>query len=124
MHSVSFFEVCSGLPRVVYYWKLGTTRLKLASLDAEHAQIRSSSRQQLGMTHPSSSSMSSNCEPFTENRRWPSGQLKIARRRPPATPASAYERATQARCCSKQSARCSRVRHNILNCLADSKRPC
>src|SRR6266404_5763602 len=100
---VQAFEVCSGLPRVLDYRKFGTTRLELASLDAEHAQIRSSSRQQPGMTHPSSSSMSSNYEPFTENRRWPSDQSKIARRRPPATPATAYERATQARCCAKQS---------------------
>src|SRR6478672_6283100 len=103
MHWFSFFEVCSGLPRVVDYRKLGATKLKHVSLDAEHSQIRSSSRQQLGMTHPSSSSMSSNYEPFTENRRWPSGQSKIARRRPPATPAAANERTTQARCCAEQS---------------------
>src|SRR5215467_8433217 len=105
MHWFRLFEVCSGLPRVVDYRKLGATKRKRVSLDAEHAQIRSSSRRQLGMTHPSSSSMSSNYEPFTENRRWPSGELKIARRRPPATPATASERATQARCCSQQSAR-------------------
>src|SRR5207245_6933953 len=97
------FEVCSDSPRLVDYRNCGATKLKLVCLDAKHAQIRSSSRQQLGMTHPSSSSMSSNCEPFTENRRWPSGQSKIARRRPPATPATAYERATQARCRAKQS---------------------
>src|SRR5207302_7922230 len=103
MHSFRLFEVCSGLPRGVDYRNFGATKRKHVSLDAEHAQIRSSSRQQPGMTHPSSSSMSSNYEPFTENRRWPSGQSKIARRRPPATPATEYEAATQARCCAKQS---------------------
>src|SRR5215472_18798853 len=88
------FAVCSGLPRLVDYRKFGATKRKHASLDVEHAQIRSSSRQQLGMTHPPSSSMSSNHGPFTENRRWPSGELKIARRCPPATPATANDRAT------------------------------
>src|SRR5215510_6759257 len=44
-------------------------------------------------------------EPFTENRRWPSGNLKIARRRPPATPASANARATRAWMRAKRSAR-------------------
>src|SRR5262245_14142327 len=44
-------------------------------------------------------------EPFTENRRWPSGNLKIARRRPPATAASADARATRTQSCSKRPAR-------------------
>ena len=37
------------------------------------------------MSYPSSSSMKLEYEPFTENRRWPSGRGKIARLRPPAT---------------------------------------
>jgi hypothetical protein len=37
------------------------------------------------MSHPSSSSMKLEYEPFTENRWWPSGRGKIARLRPPAT---------------------------------------
>jgi hypothetical protein len=64
MHSFRLFEVFSGLPRVVDYRNFGATKRKHVSLDAEHAQIRSSGRQQLGMTHPSSSSMSSNHEPL------------------------------------------------------------
>jgi len=37
MHWFSFFEVCSGSPRVVDYRKFGATKLKHVSLDAEHA---------------------------------------------------------------------------------------
>src|SRR5262249_29022873 len=48
-------------------------------------------------------------EPFTENRRRPSGDLKVARSRPPTTPASANSRPTRTHLCSRPSARVRRV---------------
>src|SRR5262249_8712193 len=66
-------------------------------------------------------------EPFTENRRWPTAVLKIARRRPPPTPPIPTARPPRRQWGSNRPARregscgssgpraCARVRHNILN---------
>lgn len=68
-----------------FNYKLNATKLKLMSDTPNSDQIEAearTSRQHL----PVLIFDELEYEPFTENRRWPSGKMKIARPGPPATP--------------------------------------
>src|SRR5215472_12055100 len=105
MHSFRLFEVILGFASCR---RLSGTGHHEAQADVHRRQARTTSKVKRTTTRHDSPVLifdELEYEPFTENRRWPSGDLKIARRRPPATPATANEHATQARYCCKQSAR-------------------
>src|SRR5262245_4728266 len=103
MHSFGLFEVILGFA----CRRLLGTGHREAQADVDRRQARTTSKLKRTTTRHDSPVLifdELEYEPFTENRRWPSGDLKIARRRPPATPAIAKERATRARLCAKRSA--------------------
>src|SRR5262249_45227796 len=105
MHSFRLFEVTLGFASC---GRLSGTGHHEAQADVHRRQARTTSKLKRTTTRHDSPVLifdELEYEPFTENHRWPSGDLKIARRRPPATPAIANARATRTQLCFKRSAR-------------------
>src|SRR5215831_16518742 len=105
MHSFRLFEVILGFASCR---RLSGTGHHEAQADVYRRQARTTSKVKRTTTRHDSPVLifdELEYEPFTENRRWPSGDLKIARRRPPATAAIANARATRTQLCFKRSAR-------------------
>src|SRR5262249_53537698 len=104
MHSFRLLEVILGFASCR---RLSGTGHHEVQADVHRRQARTTSKLKRTTTRHDSPVLifdELEYEPFTENHRWPSGDLKIARRRPPATPAITKERATRARLCAKRSA--------------------
>jgi hypothetical protein len=109
----SDFGSILGSPRAAVHDKLSATKLKLMSDTPSSDQIEveaRTTRQHL----PVLIFDELEYEPFTENRRWPSGKMKIARLGPSATPANwkhcTLARRASARACGRGPGAC----HNIL----------
>jgi hypothetical protein len=62
-------------------------------------------------------------EPFTENRQWPSGELKIARCETPAMPRNRENSVIRAGICARRCGVCSALRDKLLMLLSDLDRP-
>src|SRR5262245_66072915 len=104
MHSFRLFEVILGFASCR---RLSGTGHHEAHAYVHRRQARTTSKLKRTTTRHDSPVLifdELEYEPFTENRRWPSGNLNIARRRLPATPASANARATRTQLSSAPSA--------------------